>query len=297
MPVSVFRPRARLRRWLPATVGALLLLGAALRAADAPPPAPPSLEELKKDLQAVKRAETTAGDGSSSLKVALPSFQAAPESAPAAPSRPAVDPGAEAADANWLLNAMAPRDSTARDRATDDGRTQASDSDGRASQDAAAQPPRPSDPNYLLKLYLSQAPAANRTPAASDSWALDPAGRNDLGSFSRFLGAWVSPHDPALRGLIDAASPAPPGTAPAATPVAADSDRPLLASPEPTNPFLDALRPDLLPLAPPELGAAPPPPPPSLVTPPPPEAAPAPANRPPPSPADDKKYFPQLHRF
>jgi len=299
MPVPPTSPPAFLRRWLPAAAGALLLVLGMLRAAEPPPPAPPSLEELKKDLQAVKRAATTPGDGSSSLKVALPSFQAAPEAAPAAPTRPAVDAGRETPDTNWLVNAMAPRDAAARDRFAADARAPLSDSRGALAAADGAQPPKPSDPNYLLKLYLSQAPAANGTEASRDPWELDQASRNDLGSFSRFLGDWVSPHDPALRGLIDAASPVQPGTTSAASPLAAGREKPLAAAEEPANPFLDALNSDLKPGEPlPDLAAPPAPPPPSLVTAPPPaDAGPAPSNRPPPNPADDKKYFPQLHRF
>ena len=298
MPVSPTSPPASLRRWLPAGA-ALLLLAAALRAAEPPPPAPPSLEELKKDLQAAKRAATTPGDGSSSLQVALPAFQATPEAAPAAPTRPAVDAGRATPDPNWLLNAMAPRAAADRDRAASDGRASPSGSRRSAAAADGAQPPKPSDPNYLLKIYLSQTPAANGTEAARDPWELDPASRDDLGSFSRFLGDWVSPHDPALRGLIEAAAPAQPGTALATAPMAAGREKPPATTEETANPFLDALKTDLQPVAPlPDLGASPAPPPLSLVIAPPPADVEAPpANRPPPNPADDKKYFPQLHRF
>lgn len=303
---------ARRRRALAiaGAAGVLAILAGTLRAADQPPPpSPPSLDQIKNELQAVKRAENAGGDGTASLtKVALPAFPATAETTPEAapPPHPAAGPvslapnsGRDASQPNWLVDAMLPRDSaTGGDRSDAGFREQAPDT--RGGKDPAAtrgiRPPSASGADFLLNIYLSQLPADRSRTAPSQAWEFDSATPGDLGSFSRFLGDWVSPRDPALRGLIAAASPDTPGAVPLVEHLASRPGTGDLPDAAPVNPYLEALAPDLTAM-PSGVSLAPVPAPPSLVTSaPPPPAAPSP-NLPPPNPADEKKYFPQLNRF
>jgi len=295
------------RRRLPAFAGALALLAGTLAAAD-PPPAPPSLDQLKNDLQAAQRAADAAGDGSASLaKVALPALHATPDTPAEAPATPAGGPtplipgGNQAAtQANWLVDAMLPPETNAAGNRSDTG-TRDATADPRTAKDASANPgsraPDPSGANFLLNVYLSQTKAAGSRTSPASAWTPDAAAAGDLGSFSRFLGDWVSPRDTALHGLIAAASPETPGSLPASGQRETRPDPADLTSATPVNPYLEALAPDLAPAVS-AMRPAPLPAVPSLETPAPaPGAAPPPANLPPPNPADEKKYFPQLNRF
>lgn len=289
MPASISVP-AGFRRWrrlAPALTGVLVLLGASSRAAD--PPAPPTLEEIKGDLTAIKRSENDALNGSSSLpKVALPGLKPASDSAPPSPSPAAPAPSVRLKkpdNSNWLLDAMQPR--------TPDG------TGGRRNAgDAGTGPARTkstSDPDFMLQLYLAQDPAPESSRRAP---GFDPTLRPDVGSFGAFLGQWVSPRDPALRALIAAASPDSAGPLPGPEREVLPPAAPGAPAAGAANPFLEVLQLDLAPPAPAGGGAMPssPSPPPALASAPAPDGG-TPAPTRPPNPADDKKYFPQLDRF
>jgi hypothetical protein len=267
-----------------------------LRAGDAP--APPTFEEIKGDLKAIKQdGNDAAGQGTSLSKVALPGLRAAPDSSAAAPARPptAADltpDGRRPADTNWLLEGV-----ELQTRARTAARP-------RAGAGTRGETPLidVSDPAFMLRLYLAQ-PAARSVPeeTRSHDGASDRSAQSGVGSFDTFLSQWVSKRDPALRGLIDAAAPTPASAVFAGPGAGRPSAEPEPASVTAPNPFLAAFeldRPgpafgDIFSAAP---GA--PAPPPAFAPPlPAPEAsAPAPA-APPPNPANDKKYFPQLNRF
>jgi hypothetical protein len=273
-----------------------------LRAGDAP--APPTFEEIKGDLKAIKQdGNDAAGQGTSLSKVALPGLRAAPDSSAAAPARPpaaadAAPNGRRRADSNWLLRGVELQSKPQPATRPKPG--------ARSQPEAAGRDEVPlididaSDPAFMLQLYLAQ-PDARSAPeeARMRDEASDPAAQPGVGSFDTFLLQWVSKRDPALRGLIDAASPTPAGAVFSGPSAGRPSAEPEPASVTAPNPFLAAFELDrpgaafggIVSAAP--SSAAPPP----AVTPPPPAPEASAPAAPPPNPADDKKYFPQLNRF
>jgi hypothetical protein len=285
-------------RLVPAVAGLLVVLaGNSLRAAgDAP--AAPTLEEIKGDLKTIKRDNTTAaGQGTSLSKVSLPGLRAEPDSSATTPARPpsaadAAPDGRGTANANWLLKGVELQTKS---------RPAAQPKEARTRRDEVPLLDA-SDPAFMLRLYLAQpSERSAEEEAHSRDGVQDPSAPPGVGSFDKFLSQWVSKRDPALRGLIEAASPTPAGLNPSGPPTV-----PPLTLPEPpstatANPFLAAF--DLNPpvsaavaaaLAAPSPSAVPPA---SASTPAPADSPARPPAAPPPNPADDKKYFPQLNRF
>ncbi len=273
-----------------AAAGLVLAAGGALRGADAPP----SLDEVKGDLKAIKRSDSTELNNlGASAREALPKFTPAPDSPPPPPAPTAArdDGTKKPAASSWLLDAMALQDKPKPGARSGTDRLRGEE---RPLLDA-------SDPAFMLKLYLAQepAPAAPAGNLREREATRGPTG--DVGSFESFLSRWMSPRDVRLLGLGEAGTPAPAGAPGPTLLVPFAPPPPTPPAERPANPYLEAMKADLASpppaviidltpaSAPPSLPAASPPP---SATP----ANAAPAVAPPPN-ADDGKYFPQLKRF
>lgn len=293
-PKRGFRPGAGFPfRFLIALL-ALAAVSEALAAA-AGPSAP--LEEIKSELKALKRDKNPElGAPGTAPKISLPSFSP-PEDASPPPPLMEQKPSAHTPQkdsSNWLLEGM--------DLQSDD-RSQKTGSTNFAGDYSMGKMPDPSDPAYLLKVYAAQvrekkqreANERRRTGERASSSTLNPG----AGPFGEFLGRWISAKNRSLLGL-DKPPPTATGGAPA-----------VLAPPGPTrrdaaerkaNPFFEAMKPGPPPARTSSVPARQPETPrtvlPRLAAPANADSLPAtPKPAPPPSPADDKKYFPQLSRF
>ena len=286
--------RCRWSRLAAVLVGALVVTAAWLAGAEEPAPSP--LEDVKVDLKAIKRGNSSEFPAApAGPKVSVPGFiptqgEATPLaslSAAASNSPTSKKP----THANWLLEAM---ELQARTRPSQGPGAKALGRNDAIAVDS-------SDPAYLIKLYLAQ-----ESPGEEPSETPSPAKESrtikemDVGALARFLRQWITPRDLALFGLeanaqAAAADLLPPGTGVPAIPPGQPS-----LPPTAPNPFLEALKleplpPDLTPTAPPAANS---PPPAAAVSPAPPKDSNLPAEPNPPSnPAEDNKYFPQLKRF
>jgi hypothetical protein len=281
-------------RLAPVLAGALIVTAAWLTGAEEPAPSP--LEDVKVDLKAIQRGNSSEFPAApAGPRVAVPGFspaqgEAAPTAAPSA-SWPNSQAGRKPANSNWLLEAM---ELQARTRPNQGAGAKAPGENKTIAVDS-------SDPAYLLKLYLAQEPPGEGQSETSSPGKESRAVKDmDVGALDGFLKQWIAPRDLALLGLDATAQAATadllsPGTRASAVAFGQTS-----MPPGAPNPFLEALKFDPLPL---DLTPAAPrpanlPPPAPAVSSAPPKDSNQPAERnPPPNLAEDKKYFPQLKRF